>query len=406
MYLLKNRIPLLLVFFYFAICAANAQTLKITGLPINIGDTLEQVQQTMQTSATPAPYESKINPNGTRLPFSAKGIIVFFDAAGKVAIIRLEKNFAGNLNGLKYGDVIESVTQQFGAPLLRSQTKEGIETLTYDFENRVNFEYNNNKRLNVIFLREADATKAKNPHSQTPVASYTKPTAAADITNVSTRTSSIDSSQSTKTVQSPPDDKPSGSETQAMSPRGDVIPASPRTAEYSSTPKLTPNQLSRERIITTNAKITSLLVVEVQNNEVTAQENDANSEVLKNHKNRVVSLLALEIGKMPITTNSITVLKGPNQLASLWKAIALYKPSHILEVRIPTGVITTQTRGFFNKSQYVSAFTLNAKLLEVPSLAEVYKYDSEKDRNWSSRLLAPKSAADIVFNDMKSKGIF
>jgi hypothetical protein len=49
------------------VSVAGAQTLKITGLPVNIGDTVEQVQQAMQTAAVPTPYESKINPNGTRL---------------------------------------------------------------------------------------------------------------------------------------------------------------------------------------------------------------------------------------------------------------------------------------------------------------------------------------------------
>jgi hypothetical protein len=45
------------------------------------------------------------------------------------------------VNGLKYGDVIDPVTDQFGIPHFRNVTKEGVETLTYDFENRVNFEY-------------------------------------------------------------------------------------------------------------------------------------------------------------------------------------------------------------------------------------------------------------------------
>jgi hypothetical protein len=379
MYLLKKRIPLLLVFFYFAICAANAQTLKITGLPINIGDTLEQVQQTMQTSATPAPYESKINPNGTRLPFSAKGIIVFFDAAGKVAIIRLEKNFAGDINGLKYGAGTNAVTEQLGAPLTRVTSKEGVETLTYELDNRVNFEYNRDKTLEVVYLRKS---QEKAPKS-TALAAVPMPPTPAQI-SPTPNVISTGALSATNIDNSPPNNT-------ATLPS---LSANQTTNAVQAIPPVAGNQAPQS-----NSKMRLALFVNGSNTYSQSDSMDSkrvlvNNFVVKNfHKNN-------------IPTKGVVLQPKDDYQAVVMRASFIYQPSHIIRIHIPQASVRTTTQYGRKVGESVGIYTVTASVFDVVAQKEIYKYTAEVDSKGLFLGTSDEEAGNAIFNDMRSKGLF
>jgi hypothetical protein len=379
MYLLKKRVSLLLVCFYFSISTANAQTLKITGLPINIGDTLEQVQQAMQTSATPAPYESKINPNGTRMPFSTKGIIVFFDAAGKVAIIRLEKNFAGDINGLKYGAGTTAVTERLGVPLTRAMSKEGIETLTYELDNRVNFEYNRDKALDVVYLRKPQEKIPKSTALAatpiTPIPAQVSPApnlaSTGDLSAVN-----ADHSAPSNTVTSP---SPSANQTttavQAIAPpAGNQAPQS-------------------------NSKMRLALFV-------TGNTTYSQSDSMDMKRNLLNNFVVKKFHENKIPTRGVTLQANDNYQTAVIKAAFALQASHIIRVHVPQANVRTTTRYGAKVGESVGIYTVTASVFDVAAQKEIYKYTSENDSKGLFLGISDEEAGNAIFNDMKSKGIF
>jgi hypothetical protein len=144
-----------LILIALLVSSVQAQIFSIDNLPIKINDTIAQVQTAMGTNFEPKPYESTINPNGTRLPFDERGIYVFFDQTGKVAIIRLEKKFAGKFADAGLGDNSVSLINKLGAPTQKNTSSTGVESLYYKYDenSRLQFDLDLAKNVKTIFIR-------------------------------------------------------------------------------------------------------------------------------------------------------------------------------------------------------------------------------------------------------------
>lgn len=118
--------------------AAVAQAVNIEGLPVKIGDTVENVQHALNTSLEPEKKEdstaiASMKPSHkSELRLKTKGIWVFFEK-GKVYTIRVDKPFAGNVGGVKLGDPASKVEKLLGPPVKRG-TFGKHQTYTYYFD--------------------------------------------------------------------------------------------------------------------------------------------------------------------------------------------------------------------------------------------------------------------------------
>lgn len=157
------------------VSSAQAQIFSIDSLPIKINDTIAQVQTAMGTSFEPKPYESTINPNGTRLPFDERGIYVFFDQTGKVAIIRLEKKFTGKIADAGLGDNNVSLINKLGAPTQKNTASTGVEYFYYKYDenSRLQFELDLAKNVKTIFIRRNLLNSNNNNKNNNPSSSIT-----------------------------------------------------------------------------------------------------------------------------------------------------------------------------------------------------------------------------------------
>jgi len=135
----------------------QAATINIEGLPIKIGDSVENVQKALGTDLEPEKRESPITPpirpnTKTELRLKTKGIWVFFEK-GKVYTIRLDKPFSGNVGGVKPGDPSSKIEKTFGPPIKRG-TFGNLLTYTYYFDDltTTRFDVNPDDEIETIFL--------------------------------------------------------------------------------------------------------------------------------------------------------------------------------------------------------------------------------------------------------------
>jgi hypothetical protein len=96
--------------------SAFAQTKNVEGLPIDLGDSIPEVQAALGTAMEPEPSTS-VQPDTKELRLKSKGISVFFDRSGKAYNIRLDAPFKGSIKGIKIGDSRVALVQKFGEPV-------------------------------------------------------------------------------------------------------------------------------------------------------------------------------------------------------------------------------------------------------------------------------------------------
>jgi len=99
--------------FCLGINAAAAQY-RIEGLPIQVGDTYDEVKAAYQTDLKPQPMST---PGSTGLRLKTKGVWFFFGEEGAIYTIRLDAPFAGNIGGVKIGDSFDVMTSKLGDPV-------------------------------------------------------------------------------------------------------------------------------------------------------------------------------------------------------------------------------------------------------------------------------------------------
>ncbi len=96
--------------------AARAETANIEGMPIQVGDTLDNVQDAYKTNMMPEPVRS-IHAGEKGLQLKTKGVWFFFDKDGKIDTIRLDAPFKGAVNGVRIGDTTAKMREVLGDPI-------------------------------------------------------------------------------------------------------------------------------------------------------------------------------------------------------------------------------------------------------------------------------------------------
>jgi len=108
-----------------------AQQSSLPGLPVKLGDEVQTVKASLNTPLDPEPMERSpalppgavdVNKGKSVLHLRSKGIWVFFSAAGKAEIIRLDAPFAGSVKGIKLGDSSQKLTSTLGQPVKKPWT--------------------------------------------------------------------------------------------------------------------------------------------------------------------------------------------------------------------------------------------------------------------------------------------
>lgn len=133
---------------FASVAAAQAATV-IEGVPVKIGDSVENVQQALGTNLQPEKKEdttsfASIKPSHkSALRLKTKGIWVFFEK-GKVYTIRVDKPFSGNVGGVKLGDPSSKIEKLLGPPAKRGTLGKN-QTLTYYFDDITTTQFNVNQ---------------------------------------------------------------------------------------------------------------------------------------------------------------------------------------------------------------------------------------------------------------------
>jgi hypothetical protein len=137
---------------------AYAASVKIEGLPIKVGDTVEDVQKALSTSQEPEKVEnaieSPLTKKETQIHLKTKGIWVFFKK-GKVVTIRIEQPFSGSIGGVRLGDSSSKIEKTFG-PATKHGTFGNYDTYTYYFDDvtTTRFTVNSDDEIEIIFFNK------------------------------------------------------------------------------------------------------------------------------------------------------------------------------------------------------------------------------------------------------------
>jgi hypothetical protein len=128
-----KRVGITFVFVWLG-TVARADAVEIVGLPIRVGNTVEEVQKALNTAMEPEEMSgpSPIPVKKTQLRIKTKGMWVFFEK-GKVYAIRIDPPFSGSVGGVKLGDPGSRIAKTFGKPI--KEAKFGMaNTYTYYFD--------------------------------------------------------------------------------------------------------------------------------------------------------------------------------------------------------------------------------------------------------------------------------
>lgn len=91
--------------------------LKISGLPIKPGDSIENVKSALNTDIEPEAYDNSASQGKNKqLRLKTKGIWVFFDQSGRAYSIRLDAPFTGNVGGVEIGKSRAFLVEKLGKP--------------------------------------------------------------------------------------------------------------------------------------------------------------------------------------------------------------------------------------------------------------------------------------------------
>jgi hypothetical protein len=138
--------------------ADSMSSVSMQGMPdVHLGDDVEAVQKSLNTTMEPEEMESATPPNSflpkkTQLRLKTRGVWVFF-TKGKVTSIRLDVPFAGNIGGIKLGDSSSKIQRVLGAPIKQIAWANLTNYMYYlDDVTTVRFAVNRDDQLETIFL--------------------------------------------------------------------------------------------------------------------------------------------------------------------------------------------------------------------------------------------------------------
>jgi hypothetical protein len=135
--------------------AALAQTANIEGMPIQVGDTLDKVQDFYKTTMVPEPVKT-FTGEVTGLQLKTKGVWFFFDKDGKIDTIRLDAPFKGAVNGVRIGDSTVKMRGVLGEPIktlkrpFSSQSSGHIYIV--DDRTTARFDVDDDNKIETVFL--------------------------------------------------------------------------------------------------------------------------------------------------------------------------------------------------------------------------------------------------------------
>jgi len=140
---------------------AWAESVKIKGMPVKIGDTVEDVQKALNTKLEPeksisnmpsSPFDA--NKKKTELHLKTKGIWIFFEK-GKVYTVRMDKPFSGSIGGVKIGDPSDKIEKTLG-PAVNKGKFGFYDTFTYYFDDQTTtrFDVNQDDEIqSILFMK-------------------------------------------------------------------------------------------------------------------------------------------------------------------------------------------------------------------------------------------------------------
>ena len=135
--------------------AALAQTANIEGMPIQVGDTLDKVQDVYKSTMVPEPVTS-IHEGEKGLRLKTRGIWFFFDKGGKIDTIRLEAPFTGAVNGVRIGDTAAKLREALGEPVktLKPPVTPQYDAYLYYIDDRTTarFDLDGDNKIETVFL--------------------------------------------------------------------------------------------------------------------------------------------------------------------------------------------------------------------------------------------------------------
>ncbi|MDN0077688.1 hypothetical protein QU481_23010 [Crenobacter sp. SG2303] len=141
----------------FGLSLTAKAEVKMYGLPIKIGDSIEEVQKALRTKMEPEPYQSPAaqgaNPvKKLQLRLKTKGVWVIFEKE-KAVTIRVDAPFSGNIDGVKLGDPERKIEKTFGKAVKQGSLGSST-TYQYYFNDitTTQFVVNNGGTLETIFL--------------------------------------------------------------------------------------------------------------------------------------------------------------------------------------------------------------------------------------------------------------
>ena len=135
--------------------AAPAQTAKIDGMPIRVGDTLDKVQDVYKTALVPEPVSS-IHEGETGLQLKSRGVWFFFNKDRKIDTVRLDAPFPGAVNGVRIGDTTAKMREVLGEPAktlnLPNIQRQDSYLYYLDDETTARFDVGDDNKIRTVFL--------------------------------------------------------------------------------------------------------------------------------------------------------------------------------------------------------------------------------------------------------------
>jgi len=111
---------------------AHAAGMPIEGLPIKIGDTVDDLQKVFGAKLEPQPVKSTSPIQRTAIRLKTKGIWAFFEK-GKIVTLRVDPPFSGAILGVKLGDPLSRLQKTLG-PAVKQGTFGTLDTYMYYFD--------------------------------------------------------------------------------------------------------------------------------------------------------------------------------------------------------------------------------------------------------------------------------
>ena len=151
---------------------ARAVSLSVDGLPIHIGDNVQEIQSALHTRMEPEDISTPL-PTGTtasEIHLKTKGVWVFFSPSGISQTIRLDAPFAGSIGGIKIGNSRTHIINTIGKPafdLTNLHTRiDGLTPIQYylDENTLIRFDFDADDEVMTMYITKATPQTSPAPN--------------------------------------------------------------------------------------------------------------------------------------------------------------------------------------------------------------------------------------------------